>query len=189
MLQDAYKKALLGGTLEGLAGGNVLSDALDMVRKGESLKDYDPTLLPFMSDLKKAFSMLEYDKVRSAHDLVNLAFQIGIGVNPQTIEDVVTAVVDASKGDLDTSKEAMLLIMRVLAVPQSQIDQIYIDELGTTADKARKMSYSQMAERYADYKMNRDAGLFRPFYSDEAEKTLKNRFKTLVKERKDLKKK
>ena len=188
MLADAFKKAMTGGTMEGLAGGNVLSDALDMVRKGENLRNYDPTLLPIISDMKRVYSMMSYDWVSGTHELVNLAVQAGIGVNPQTIEDVVTAVIDASNGDLDTSKEAMLLIMRVLQVPQSQIDQIYIDELGTTAANAQRMSPRQMAKRYAEYKVNRGAGLMREMYPEELEKkrlkSYESSFKKKVNERK-----
>ena len=124
------------------------------------------------------------------NELVNLAVQATIGTNPQTITDAVVAVVDACDGDLGTAKEAMLLIMRVLQVPQSQIDKIYIDELGVTAGAARRMSYGQMAKRYADYKIMRDAPLTGWAYSDEErKKKVKSKeatFKKKVNERKKL---
>jgi hypothetical protein len=159
-----------------------------MVAKGESLNNYDPSLLPIISDMKSAYKKMSYDPVAGANDLINLAIQAGIGVNPQTLTDAVVAVVDACGGDLDTSKEAMLLIMRVLQVPQSQVDEIYIDELGENAASAKRMSVSEMAERYARYKVNKGAPITGWAYSDEAEekreKAYLKRFKKLVKERK-----
>lgn len=191
MLTEALIHGLIGGTIEGLAGGNVMSEALNMVAKGESLNNYDPSLLPIISDMKSAYKKMSYDPVAGANDLFNLAVQAGLGVNPQTLTDAVVAVVDACGGDLETSTEAMLLIMRVLQVPQSQVDQIYIDELGVNADKARTMSAGEMAERYAKYKVAKGAPLTGWAYSDEAEekreKAYLKRFKKLVKERKESK--
>lgn len=191
MLTEALIHGLIGGSMEGLAGGNVISEALNMVAKGESLNNYDPSLLPIISDMKSAYKKMSYDPVAGANDLVNLAVQAGLGVNPQTLTDAVVAVVDACGGDLETSTEAMLLIMRVLQVPQSQVDQIYIDELGVNADKARTMSAGEMAERYAKYKVAKGAPLTGWAYSDEAEekreKAYLKRFKKLVKERKESK--
>ncbi len=191
MLEDAARKGLIGGTIEGLAGGNVASEALDMLAKGESLQNYDPSLLPIFSDMKRVYQMMGYDKVAAANELVNLAIQAGIGVNPQTLTDAIVAVEDACGGDLDTSKEAMLLIMRVLQVPQSQIDKIYIDELGVNAGEAQKMTYGEMAERYANYKVERGAPLTGWAYQDELEnkreKAYLKRFKKMVKERNENK--
>ena len=191
MLMEAFKHALVGGFIEGLAGGNVASEALNMIVKGESLRNYDPTLLPILSDMKRVYAMMGYDKVAGINELVNLGIQAGIGVNPQTLTDAVVAVVDACDGDLDTSREAMLLIMRVLQVPASQVDQIYIDELGVTAERAKRMSYAQMAERYARYKLNKNAPLTSWAYPDELKekrlKAHKTSFKKKVNERKKLK--
>jgi len=188
MLADAARHALLGGTIEGLSGGNVMSDALDKWAKGESLWNYDPQLLPLFADIKNAYSKMSSDPVAGWNDVINLAVQAGIGVNPQTLTDAVVAVADACNGDLGLTKEAMLLIMRVMQVPQSQLDELYIDELGTTARNARRMSYAQMAQRYADYKINREAPLTGWAYSDEArkkrEKAKKTTFKKKVNERK-----
>ena len=193
MVAEAFRHALIGGSMEGLAAGNVMSDALNMIAKGENLRNYDPSLLPIISDLKHVYSMFGYDWVAATHELVNLGVQAGIGVNPQTLEDAIVGVIDACNGDMDTSREAMLLILRVMQVPQGQLDQIYIDELGTTAERAKRMSYSQMARRYADYKMNRSTGAFQGLYSDELKakrkKSLEKRFKKQVKERKELDKK
>ena len=191
MLTEALIHGLIGGSMEGLAGGNVMSEALNMVAKGESLNNYDPSLLPIISDMKSAYKKMSYNPVAGSYDILSLLIQSGFGVNPQTLSDAVVAVVDACGGDLDTATEAMMLFMRVLQVPQSQVDQIYIDELGMNADKARSMSPGEMAERYARYKINKEAGPLVWAYSDEAEekreKAYLKRFKTLVKERKESK--
>ena len=191
MLGEAYRHAMFG-SIEGLVGGSIMSEALNMIAKGESLRNYDPTLLPLASDIKKLISMYSYDKVAAANELLNIASQAITGVNLQTLTDTAVAVVDACNGNMETSKEAMLLIMRVLQVPQSQLDKIYIDELGTDAAGARKMSYSEMAKRYAEYKINREAPLTGWAYSDEErKKKIKSKektFKNKVKERKELKK-
>ena len=190
MLQEAFVHALVGGTIEGLAGGSLMSEALNMVAKGESLRNYNPSLLPIISDIKRASSMMSYDPVAGANELVNLAVQAGIGVNPQTLTDSVVAIVDACGGDMETSREAMLLIMRVLQVPQSQVDQIYIDELGASAASARRMSYREMAKRYARYKVAKGAPITGWAYPEELEekreKAYLKRFKTLTNERKEL---
>lgn len=193
MVNEALIHALLGGSLEGLAGGNVASEILNMIAKGESLGNYDPSLLPIISDLMRLLKTFGTDEVAGMYDLIGLGVQIGVGVNPETISDAVVAIVDACEGEMDTAREAMLLIMRVLQVPQSQLDKIYIDELGTDARGARRMTYREMAERYANYKLNKDAGPLRWAYSDELEKKrekayLKS-FKKKVNERKEPKKK
>ena len=192
MLREAFLHGLIGGSMEGLSGGNVMSEAINMMAKGESLSNYDPSLLPIISDMKSAYKKMSYDPVAGSNDLINLAIQAGIGVNPQTLTDAVVAVVDACGGDLETSKEALLLMMRVLQVPQSQIDQVYIDELGVNADKARTMSAGEMAERYARYKVMKGAPLTGWAYSDETEekreKAYLKSFKKKVKERKEINK-
>jgi hypothetical protein len=192
MLSEALVHALAGGFVEGLAGGNVISELLNMIAKGEKLSNYDPSLMPIISDLKRLVRAFGTDKVAGMYDLIGLGVQIGIGVNPETISDAVVAIVDACEGEMDTAREAMLLIMRVLQVPQSQLDEIYIDELGTDARGARRMTYREMAERYANYKLNKDAGPLRWAYSDELEdkreKAYLKSFKKKVNERKEPKK-
>lgn len=191
MVREAFIHSLFG-SIEGLSGGNIMSEALNMVAKGESLRNYDPSLLPIISDMKRIYSMAGYDKVAAFNSLVNLAVQAGIGANPETISDAVVAVVDASKGDLGVANEAMLLILRVLQVPQSQLDEIYIDELGMNARSARRLNYRQMADRYAKYKIAREAGAFVGLYSDEKrkarEESRKKTFQKKVNERKKIKK-
>lgn len=193
MLTDALRNALSGGWLEGLSAGNILSEAWNLIASGEGLRQYNPTLLPLFADLKRGYQMMSYDPVAGTNELINLAIQAGIGVNPQTITDSVVAIVDACGGNMETSREAMLLIMRILQVPQSQTDQIYIDELGMNAADAKNLSYDELASRYARYKVQKGAPLTGWAYSDELEekreKSYLKRFKDKVKERNKLKEK
>lgn len=198
MLMEDAGHALVGGGIEGLAAGNVMSDLLNMVRNKENLRNWDPTTLPIMSDIKSTISHMSSDPVAAWNDLVYLGAQIGLGTNPQTLSDAIVAIVDAANGDFETAREVMLCIMRILAVPQSQLDQIMIDEIGMKAKDARELTYEDVAKRYVDYKMMRNApvtGEVLGGYESERndglrakrEKSLKTTFKKKYNERKNLK--
>lgn len=191
LIEDALH-ALFGGWAEGFALGNVFSDKVGNIVAGESPFRFSPSLTPIMSDIENLGRTLKSDPVAGVNDLVNLAVQAGLGVNPQTVTDAVVAVIDACNGDMDTSREAMFLILRIIQVPQSQLDELYIDELGMDGKRARKLSYTQLAKRYAEYKVNKKAPLTGWMYSDDERKkkrkSQENTFKRKVNERKDKQK-
>lgn len=191
MLREDATHALIGGPIEGLAAGNIMSEAFNMIKNGENLRNWDPTTLPIMSDIKSTISKMSSDPVAGANDLVYLAAQIGLGTNPQTLSDAIVAIVDACDGDFETAREVMFCIMRILAVPQSQLDQLMIDEIGMKAKDARELSYEDVAKRYVDYKMKRNAPVTGKFYDEELrkkrEKSLNTTFKKKYNERKKLK--
>jgi len=97
------------------------------------------------------------------------------------------AIVDAADGDLGVGKEIGMLLLRISQVPQSQLDQLYIDELGMSAKDAKALPMEELAQRYAAYKRMKDAPLTGWAYSDEArekvDKRYVNRFVKLVQER------
>jgi hypothetical protein len=128
------------------------------------------------SDIENTFKLFENNEVRAYNELFNLAVQSFVGVNPQTISDVVVAVIDACNGDLETATEAMLCIMRILQVPQSQIENFYIDEIDFKADEAYDMTVQEFAERYAKYKVMRNAPLTQWMYTDEEEKKKEDKY-------------
>lgn len=175
MVKDAARHALFG-PIEGLSGGSLISEAGNLIASGEGLADYDPTLLPVVSDMKRLFSMLSYDEVAAANEMFNILLQAGIGVNPQTITDAAVAIIDACNGDLDTAKEATLCLLRILQIPQTQADKIYIDEIDFTADKGLELTIYEFAKRYADYKVKRGAPLTGWMYSDEKEKEREDKY-------------
>jgi hypothetical protein len=102
----------------------------------------------------------------AANETINLIVQMGIGVNPQTVWDVFLAVDDAVNGDPDIEREVLLCMMRVLQVPQSQVNEIFIDEMGLPASKYSELTVNQFAKRYAEYRMKRGAYVTRGGYSD-----------------------
>ena len=167
MLKDAARQGLLGGTVEGLSGGSVISEAANLLASGKGLKNYDPSLMPVVSDIQRIINMASYDQVAAANEVVNLLIQAGVGVNPQTLTDIGVAIYDASHGDLETSKEATLLLMRILQCPQSQLDKVFADEMDLTAEKGLDLTIGEFAERYANYKVRRGAPLTGWAYSDE----------------------
>jgi hypothetical protein len=186
MWDDAAMHAL-AGPVEGLSGGSVISEVYNMARSGKKISNYNFQLLPIMSDLQTTMRHMEQDKVRGMQDIVNLVIQAGVGVNPQTITDAAVAIVDAADGDLGVGKEIGMLLLRISQVPQSQLDQLYIDELGMSAKDAKALPMEELAQRYAAYKRMKDAPLTGWAYSDEArekvDKRYVNRFVKLVQER------
>ena len=164
MLVDAAEKGVFG-SLEGLTGGNLMSEAGNLLVFGEGLNNWDPSLLPLISDFTNLYQEFGKDNVRAMNDLLNLGIQMGIGVNPQTLEDAVVAIIDACNGDLGTAKEAMLLGLRLISAPQTSLDQLYLDEIDMTALEAKDLTIPELAERYAKYKKAKGAGAMAPLYS------------------------
>jgi hypothetical protein len=176
------------GNLEGLSAGDVLSTAGNMLFSDEPKAEYLKKEMPMMSNLydmvKKFFGGKEAE---SLTDLTNLIVMSGIGINPQTITDAVVAIDDACNGDLGLGKEVGLMLMRIMQMPQSQLDELYIDELGMSARDARKLSVGQLAKRYAEYKRKKGAPVFGLLQGEEgrmaAEKRYEDRFNNKLKER------
>lgn len=175
------------GSIEGLTGGDVMSSAGQMAFNGEANWSYLVKDMPLASDLATILQKMPKDKVAAMNDVVNLLVQSGVGVNPQSLTDAVVAIMDYCGDDAQTSRECALLIARILNCPQSQTDKIYFDELGATAEEAGKMTPAEIAERYAEYKIHRNAPLTGWAYSDEARDSVKtamqNRVLTQAKEK------
>lgn len=186
MLEDAAIHAFAGG-VEGLSGGNVMSDVYNMWRSGQDISSYSFNLLPIMSDLQNMLRSFKRDGIEGANDLVNLMIQAGVGVNPQTLTDWVAAGLDYADGNPELSNEFGIFVLRLMSVPQSQLDKLYIDELGMNARDAQKLNAGQMAERYARYKKRHGSMLTGWAYSAEgeqkADERYMKRFETKVKER------
>ena len=175
------------GSIEGLTGGDVMSSAGQMALNGEANWSYLVKDMPLASDLATILQKMPKDKVAAMNDVVNLLVQSGVGVNPQSLTDAVAAIMDYCGDDAQTSRECALLIARIINCPQSQTDKIYFDELGATATEASKMTPAEIAERYAEYKIHRNAPLTGWAYSEEARDSVKtamqNRVLTKAKEK------
>lgn len=167
MTDDALTHALFG-SLEGLTGGDVLSQAGNMALQGEGNWATVTKDMPLVSDLSDILKTFPKDNVEALNDCVNLLTQSAVGVNPQSITDAMVAIMDYCGDDAQTSRECALLMARVLNCPQSQLDKIYFDELSASGVEASKMTPSQIAERFARYKRHRSAPLTGWMYSDAA---------------------
>lgn len=175
----------MGGWLEGLTGGDVMSLGIGMWLSGEVDEWKLKKEMPLTTDLYKTGSELfkgEYGAFVT--DAVNLCVQIGLGVNPQSITDVALSIMDACGDDPALAHEATICISRILQVPQSQIDKMYFDEVGLSGDEVSKYTPAQLAERYAQFKVKRGR-FFSPLswgdeerikkFTDKANKTIKER--------------
>lgn len=176
MIKDAVIHGLIGGPVEGLSAGSIISEVGNMIAQGGDFKNYNPTLLPIVSDAKKVIQMFNYDEVAAVNEVFNLLIQAGLGVNPQTLTDAGVAIYDACNGDLELSKEVTLALMRILQAPQSQVDKMLADEINFKEDRGLDMTISEFAERYAKYKVLRGAPITGWMYGDEKEKEREDKY-------------
>ena len=152
----------MGGWLEGLTGGDVMSLGIGMWLSGEVDEWKLKKEMPLTSDLLLVWQKLDNGQHAEAlNDMINLIVQAGIAVNPQSITDGVLAIMDACGDDPALAHEATICISRILQVPQSQIDKMYFDEVGLSGDEVSKYTPGQLAERYAMFKVKRER-LFSP---------------------------
>lgn len=186
MMKDAAIHGMFGST-EGLSGGSIISESLNMLAQDKDFKDYDPTLLPAISDTKRLVQTFGTDYVEGVNGIINLLVQGFVGVNPQSITETAISIYDACGGDIQTTKEATIFAMRVLNVPQSQIDQVYVDEINLSAREAQKYTISELASRYAKYRLMRGSTNTMWMYDEEGKDAAlerhKKRFERNAKER------
>lgn len=168
MWDDAMTHAYFGG-VEGLTGGDVMSNFGNMAASGEwnwEMLSKDMPMVSDMSLIGRKFTSGQDGEALT--DIVNLLVQSGIDMNPQSITDAAMAITDACGDDPALSHEAALMVMRVLQVPQSQLDKIYFDEIGLSGREAKGLSPREIAERYARYKVMRGTPLLPWTWDDEA---------------------
>lgn len=177
------------GSVEGLTGGDLMSQAGQMMLTGEGNPAYLSKDMPLTSDIMAAFQKLGNGQHTEAlNDMINLIVQAGLGVNPQSITDVALSIMDACGDDPTLAHEATICISRILQVPQSQIDKMYFDEVGLSGDEVSKYTPAQLAERYAQFKVKRGR-FFSPGswddekrigkFTDKANKTIKERMEQM----------
>lgn len=186
MWQDVWNHSMFG-SIEGLTGGDVISAAGNMWVSGEGNPQYLTKDMPLASDVLSILKKMDKDQVSAMNDVINLLVQSTVGVNPQSLTDAVVAVMDYCGDDAETSRECALLMARVLNCPQSQLDKIYFDELDASGEEASQMTPSEIAERYARYKVRRGAPLTGWAYGNEQREKLMDKYRdrsnTLAKER------
>ena len=186
MIKDAAIRGAFG-SIEGLGAGNFIADGLSALASGEFDK-FNPSFAPAISDIENLADELKRDMVAGASDLINILVQAGVGVNPQVLADAALAIYDACNGDLETSKEVGILILRMLQAPQSNIDKLFADEIDFTKDKGLDLTIEEFAKRYADYKYKRNAPYTFPLYTDEGEEKQEAKYiKRFLKDAEELK--
>lgn len=167
MWDDAFTHAYFG-SVEGLTGGDVMSSFGNMWASGEWNWNQLSKDMPLASDINTIGSKFVGGKNAEAiNDILNLLVQMGVGMNPQSLTDTAIAITDACGDDPALSHEAAIFAMRVLQVPQSQIDKMYFDEVDLTGEEASKLTPAQLAQRYAEYKVKRGTPLAPWSWGDE----------------------
>ena len=157
------------GSVEGLTGGDVMSQAGQMALTGEGNPTYLSKDMPLTGDIMQMLRKLGNGKqVEALNDLIGLVVQSGIGVNPQSISDGVLGIMDACGNDPALAREATLCIGRIIQLPQSQLNKMYFDEVGLSGDEVSNYTPSELARRYARFKVKRE-NVFAPWvWNDQA---------------------
>ena len=195
------KKAVTGGAIvqpvTGLLGGGIVESAIDGY--GNIADMFSPEL-PFTQDLKKAFDNIGYDKyAEAASQALSVMMQSATGFDPNTVADMITRTVTTLDSDakLDAAQQAWQISGAVLSIPQSQYEQIMLDDLvkaGKGIDMSNtfgKRKFEPMYDKYlSDFSTNREirtAPLTWYLRSDEqaqkVEASAERRFRKLLKER------
>lgn len=152
--EDAIKRGLFGG-FEGFTFGGSLPDFVYGLANGDKPQLKEETS-PGAGLLFETLNLFSNGKTeRAANEMINTMIALGVGVNPQVLEDGIVAGIDFFGEDEKSARDWALLFMRVLSCPQSQMDQVYFDELGMDAREASRKSPAELAERYATYKARR----------------------------------
>ena len=167
MWDDAITHAYFG-SVEGLTGGDVMSSFGNMAASGEWNFNQLTKDMPLASDINTiANKFIGGKNAEAVNDIINLLVQSGIGMNPQSITDAAVAITDACGDDPALSHEAAIFVMRVLQVPQSQLDKMYFDDCDLSGSEASKLTPQQLAQRYAEYKVKRGTPLAPWSWGDE----------------------
>lgn len=179
MVLDAVILGLLEGPVDGLAGGQFINTAIANTITSDGinlkgLKNVDFSGMPMLSDFNSMIEKFGYDKVAGAQDLMFMVMQSATGFNPKTLTDAINACIDYGNGDMTNAKEIALFVFRLMNGPAATVDNLYIDELGMKGKDAKKLSYEELAKRYAEYKFGKNTfGLGKLYSDEEKQKKLK----------------
>jgi len=179
MVLDAVTLGLLEGPVDGLAGGQFINTAIANTITSDGinlkgLKNVDLSGMPMLSDFNSMIEKFGYDKVAGAQDLMFMVMQSATGFNPKTLTDAINACIDYGNGDMTNAKEIALFVFRLMNGPAATVDNLYIDELGMKGKDAKKLSYEELAKRYAEYKFGKNTfGLGKLYSDEEKQKKLK----------------
>lgn len=167
---------LASGWLEGIVGGATISSladfAYDYYHGRKKLRDFS-LQHDLLSDMAEQIVGKSSGKPADAvYDIVNMIVAMSTGVNPKSIVEPAVGIIDVVQnwgGDAELAHEVALGWCRVLNVPQTSLDQVYVDEIGLSAKEARQLTAEQFAERWCRYKRRRAAGYMSPLTSAESD--------------------
>lgn len=167
---------LLSGWMEGIVFGGQLSSAADFAydyyHGRKKLRDYS-LQRDLVSDMAEQILGKSSGKPADAvYDIVNMIVAMSTGVNPKSIVEPTVGIIDVVQnwgGDAKLAHEVALGWCRLLNVPQTSLDQVYVDEIGLSAKEARQLTAEQFAERWCRYKRRRGAGYMSPLTSAESD--------------------
>lgn len=169
----------MGGTISELANiitGSMLMDEKSFKETMQGLRHRNFNPLPIVSDMQSVFNSFATDTWSGVNDVFNIVVQMGVGVNPETVTNMTWGIIDACQGDMDLARKTAFAFLRFINAPAGQVEKLYMDELGITKDEASRMSWDELAKKYARYHAVKDATVIAPFLSDEAEAAREERY-------------
>lgn len=164
MRKEAALRGALG-VLNGIPGGETIASGAMAVAAGDANLFRLPELVA-VGDVRNLVKVLDTDMVKGVTDLINLLTAAGIGVNPQVITDLFVAI-----DDFD-SEEFGMFVLRAMAAPTSQTEQLEVDK--AMEDNGKRLE--EIAAQYVEYKKKRQTPLTGWMYTDEGEQKAMERY-------------
>lgn len=169
--EKSWNNVVMGGLLSpvaGLGGGDFVSDVVTAAIDGR-WENIELPGLPAFGDMENIYSLMEYDPVRGATELLNMLVSAGVGVNPKTFADMYAAIAST---DFANPEELGLFVLKFVNAPQGQIDRLMADKaLENGGD-----NLAAVAAEYMEYKKQYNTPLLGGLYSDEGERKAYERY-------------
>ena len=154
--KDMITDSLTGGAFAGPLRGTIIGPGLESALDGYGWSEVIGADLPIESDIQKNEYLFNSEKYAEfSTNIINMLVAMGLGFNPETITNIGMSIIDACDGDLEYANDFMTLIFTIMSVPESQIKELYIDELGTSAEeiqrtlKRKQYKLDEVAKEYA----------------------------------------
>ena len=190
--KDLITDSLTGGAFAGPLRGTIIGPGLEAALDGYGWSEVIGADLPIESDIQKNEYLFNSEKYAEfSTNIINMLVAMGLGFNPETITNIGMSIIDACDGDLEYANDFMTLIFTIMSVPESQIRELYIDELGTSAEeiqrtlKRKQYKLDEVAKEYARRRKMRVSPII-PMSEEEEkkqEKSARSQIKRGAKER------
>ena len=169
--EKSWNNVVMGGLLSpvaGLGGGDFVSDVVTAAIDGR-WENIELPGLPAFGDMENIYSLMEYDPVRGATELLNMLVSAGVGVNPKTFADMYAAIAST---DFANPEELGLFVLKFVNAPQGQTDRLMVDKaLENGGD-----NLAAVTTEYMEYKKQYNTPLLGGLYSDEGERKAYERY-------------